>query len=154
MIQRKTLIKNGYVITMDSQRTTLSRGEVLIGDDVILAIGHNLPQDDAEIIDAEGGIIMPGFVDNHRHMWQTNLRAMLADWTLHEYMRGIRFSISPVLRAEDIGAANYVGALEAMNAGVTTVSLTTRTATIRPITPLLASKPCSAAECGPSTATD
>ncbi len=121
MIQRKTLIKNGYVITMDSQRTTLSRGEVLIGDDVILAIGHNLPQDDAEIIDAEGGIIMPGFVDNHRHMWQTNLRAMLADWTLHEYMRGIRFSISPVLRAEDIGAANYVGALEAMNAGVTTV---------------------------------
>ena len=108
MIQRKILIRNGYVITMDSQRTTLSRGEVLIGDDKILAVGHGLPAEDAEIIDADGGIIMPGFVDNHRHMWQTNLRAMLADWTLHEYMRGIRFSISPVLRPEDIGAGNYI----------------------------------------------
>jgi len=121
MISKKILIKNGYVITMDSQRTTLSKGEVLIGDDKILAVGHNLPSSDAEVIDAEGGIIMPGFVDNHRHMWQTNLRAMLTDWTLHEYMRGIRFSISPVLRAEDIGAGNYIGALEALNAGVTTV---------------------------------
>lgn len=118
---RKTLITNAYVITMDAGRTTLSRGQVLIGDDKILAVGHDLPEDGAEVIDAEGGIVMPGFVDNHRHMWQTNLRAMLADWTLHEYMRGIRFSISPVLTAEDIGAGNYVGALEALNAGVTTV---------------------------------
>ncbi|MBO1766748.1 amidohydrolase family protein [Allobranchiibius sp. GilTou38] len=118
---KKTLITNAYVITMDRERSVLSRGQVLLGDDKILAVGHGLPQDDAEIIDARGGIVMPGFVDNHRHMWQTNLRAMLTDWTLHEYMRGIRFSISPVLRAEDIGAGNYIGALEALNAGVTTV---------------------------------
>ncbi|WP_417509733.1 amidohydrolase family protein [Microbacterium sp.] len=117
----KKLIKNAYVITMDRQRRTLSRGQVLIGDDKILEVGHDLPEDDAEIIDADGGIVMPGFVDNHRHMWQTNMRAMLADWTLHEYMRGIRFSISPVMRPEDVGAGNYVGALEALNAGVTTV---------------------------------
>jgi 5-methylthioadenosine/S-adenosylhomocysteine deaminase len=118
---KKTLITNAYVITMDRERTTLSRGQVLIGDDKILAVGHGLPEDGAEVIDAEGGVVMPGFVDNHRHMWQTNLRAMLTDWTLHEYMRGIRFSISPVLRPEDIGAGNYIGALEALNAGVTTV---------------------------------
>ncbi|MBD8605537.1 amidohydrolase family protein [Aeromicrobium sp. CFBP 8757] len=117
----KTLITNAYVITMDRARTTLSRGQVLIGDDTILQIGHDLPQDGAEVIDAHGGIVMPGFVDNHRHMWQTNLRAMLTDWTLHEYMRGIRFSISPVLRPEDIAAGNHIGALEALNAGVTTV---------------------------------
>ncbi|MGP3534538.1 amidohydrolase family protein [Microbacterium sp. RD1] len=118
---QKKLITNAFVITMDRQRRTISRGEVLVGDDVILAVGHDLPRDDAEIIDARGGIVMPGFVDNHRHMWQTNLRSMLADWTLHEYMRGIRFSISPVLRPEDIAAGNYIGALEALNAGVTTV---------------------------------
>lgn len=118
---KKTLITNAYVITMDPARRTLSKGQVLIGDDTILAVGHDLPADGAEVIDAGGGVVMPGFVDNHRHMWQTNLRAMLTDWTLHEYMRGIRFSISPVLRPEDIGAGNYVGALEALNAGVTTV---------------------------------
>lgn len=118
---KKTLIKNAFVLTMDPERRTLSKGQVLIGDDKILAVGNDLPSEDAEIIDARGGVVMPGFVDNHRHMWQTNLRAMLADWTLHEYMRGIRFSISPVLTPEDIGAANYIGALEALNAGVTTV---------------------------------
>lgn len=118
---RKTLITNGFVITMDRSRTTFSKGQILIGDDKVLAVGHDLPTDGAEVVDAQGGIVMPGFVDNHRHMWQTNLRAMLADWTLHEYMRGIRFSISPVLVPDDIGAANYVGALEALNAGVTTV---------------------------------
>lgn len=118
---KKTLITNAYVITMDRERRTLSRGQVLLGDDKILAVGHDLPEDGAEVIDARGGVVMPGFVDNHRHMWQTNLRAMLTDWTLHEYMRGIRFSISPVLRPEDIGAGNYIGALEALNAGVTTV---------------------------------
>lgn len=118
---RKTLITNAYVITMDRSRTTYSNGEVLIGDDKIIALGHNLPSDGAEVIDANGGIVMPGFIDNHRHMWQTNLRSMLTDWTLHEYMRGIRFSISPVLTPDDIGAGNYIGALEALNAGVTTV---------------------------------
>jgi 5-methylthioadenosine/S-adenosylhomocysteine deaminase len=118
---KKTLITNAFVITMDPQRRNLSRGEVLIGDDTILAVGHDLTRDAAEILDARGGIVMPGFVDNHRHMWQTNLRAMLADWSLHEYMRGIRFSISPVLTAQDIWDANYIGALDALNAGVTTV---------------------------------
>jgi cytosine/adenosine deaminase-related metal-dependent hydrolase len=117
----KILIKNAYVITMNRSRDTLSKGEVLVEDDKIVQIGHNLPSDGAEVIDAEGGIIMPGFVDNHRHMWQTALRSMLADWTLHEYMRGMRFNISPVLRAEDIGVSNYIGALECINAGVTTV---------------------------------
>lgn len=117
----KTLITNAFVITMDADRRLLSKGQVLIEDDVILAVGHDLPSDDCEILDARGGVVMPGLVDNHRHMWQTNLRAMLADWSLHEYMRGIRFSISPVLTAQDIGDANYIGALDALNAGVTTV---------------------------------
>jgi cytosine/adenosine deaminase-related metal-dependent hydrolase len=117
----KTLITNAYVITMDAERRTLSHGEVLIDGDRIAAVGHDLPRDDCEVLDARGGIVMPGLVDNHRHMWQTNLRAMLADWSLHEYMRGIRFSISPVLTAQDIGDANYIGALDALNAGVTTV---------------------------------
>lgn len=117
----KILVKGGYVITMDAGRRMLSGADVLIHDDVIVAVDHDLPADGAEVIDASRSIVMPGLIDIHRHMWQTNLRALLADWTLHEYMRGIRFNISPFLRPQDIGDANYVGALEALNAGVTTV---------------------------------
>jgi len=64
---------------------------------------------------------MPGFVDTHRHTWQTALRAICADWTLMEYFRGIRLNISPEYSAEDVYAGNYVGALEALDAGVTTI---------------------------------
>ena len=117
----KLLIKGGYVLTMDRDRRTLIGADVLVEGEKILAVGHQLPADDAEVIDASNAIVMPGLIDCHRHTWQTNLRALLADWTLHEYMRGIRFNISPVLRPEDIWAANYIGALEAINAGVTTL---------------------------------
>ncbi len=121
MSASKLLIRGGYVLTMDRARRALTGADVLIENDTIAAIGYSLPVDDAEVIDASNAIVMPGLVDCHRHLWQTNLRALLADWTLHEYMRGIRFNISPVLRPDDIGAANYIGALEAINAGVTTV---------------------------------
>jgi 5-methylthioadenosine/S-adenosylhomocysteine deaminase len=39
---------------------------------------------------------MPGFVDTHRHIWQTALRAICAEWSLKEYMRGIRFQRAKV----------------------------------------------------------
>ena len=64
---------------------------------------------------------MPGFVDTHRHTWQTPFRGICADWTLEDYFRGIRMSISPNCAAEDVYAGNYVGALEALDAGVTTI---------------------------------
>lgn len=117
----KLLIRGGYVLTMDNARRILTGADVLVEGDRIAAVGFGLAAADAEVVDAENAIVMPGLVDCHRHLWQTNLRALLADWTLHEYMRGIRFNISPVLRPQDIGAANYIGALEAINAGVTTV---------------------------------
>jgi cytosine/adenosine deaminase-related metal-dependent hydrolase len=64
---------------------------------------------------------MPGFVDTHRHTWQTTLRAICADWTLMDYFRGVRQAISPRYAAEDVYAGNHVGALEALDAGVTTI---------------------------------
>ena len=36
-------------------------------------------------IDASGGIVMPGMIDTHRHMWQTAMRGYGADWTLTQY---------------------------------------------------------------------
>jgi len=68
-----------------------------------------------------GHVVMPGFVDTHRHTWQTPFRGICADWTLEDYFRGIRMSISPRCSAEDVYAGNYVGALEALDAGVTTI---------------------------------
>jgi cytosine/adenosine deaminase-related metal-dependent hydrolase len=64
---------------------------------------------------------MPGFVDTHRHTWQTQMRGICADWTLNDYFLGMRLAISPAYTADDVWVGNHVGALEALNAGVTTI---------------------------------
>jgi cytosine/adenosine deaminase-related metal-dependent hydrolase len=95
--------------------------DVLVEDGVIAQVAENIESADAEVIEAQGAVVMPGFVDTHRHTWQTTLRAICADWPLMDYFRGIRQTISPRYTAPDVYAGNYVGALEALNAGVTTI---------------------------------
>jgi len=120
-MDERVLIKGGYVLSMDPDVGELEQGDVLIEGGRIAAVGPELEAADAEVVEAGGSVVMPGFVDTHRHTWQTTLRAICADWTLVDYFAGVRQSISPRYTAEDVYAGNYVGALEALNAGVTTV---------------------------------
>ncbi len=60
----KKLIKNGMIAT-DSQ---VFQGDILIEGETIQAIGTNLPEEDAEVIDASGKYVLPGAVDVHTHM--------------------------------------------------------------------------------------
>jgi cytosine/adenosine deaminase-related metal-dependent hydrolase len=77
---RPVVFRNATVITMDSAGT-LENADVLVTGDTITAVGPKLevPAEALEI-DATGGIITPGFIDTHRHMWQTNLRGYGGDW--------------------------------------------------------------------------
>jgi cytosine/adenosine deaminase-related metal-dependent hydrolase len=117
----RVLLRGGHVLSMDAKLGELPSGDVLIEDGAIAAVDPHVEADDAEVVDASGHVVMPGFVDTHRHTWQTPFRGLCADWTLEDYFRGIRMSISPNCSAEDIYAGNYVGALEALDAGVTTI---------------------------------
>ncbi len=121
MPAHRILVTNGHVLSMDPEIGELADGSVLIEDDRIVAVGPELDGADAEIIDADGGVILPGFVDTHRHTWQTALRGICADWTLFDYTIGMRMTISPRLSAEDVYVGNHAGALEALDAGVTTI---------------------------------
>ncbi|MGO2113069.1 MAG: amidohydrolase family protein, partial [Pseudoclavibacter sp.] len=76
---------------------------------------------DADVIDGRGRILTPGFVDTHRHTWQSLVRHLATDWTLGQYFEGIHFGLSALYRPEDTEIANLLGALEAVNAGVTTL---------------------------------
>ena len=90
-------------------------------DGRIAAIEPDAAVGDAQVIDADGALVLPGFVDTHRHTWQTAMRGICADWTLLDYFRGIRLQISTAFGAEDVYAGNFVGALEALDCGVTTL---------------------------------
>jgi cytosine/adenosine deaminase-related metal-dependent hydrolase len=117
----RVVLRGGYVLSMDERIGELPSGDVLVEDGVIAAVAAHVEVQEAEVIDVSGHVVMPGFVDTHRHTWQTPFRGICADWALEDYFRGIRMSISPNCSAHDVYAGNYLGALEALDAGVTTI---------------------------------
>ncbi|HUC26331.1 MAG TPA: amidohydrolase family protein [Streptosporangiaceae bacterium] len=118
---RPIVFRNGLVLTMDNAHQVLTGADVLVTGDRIAAVGAGLavPEGTAEI-DAGGGIVMPGMVDTHRHMWQTAMRGYGADWTLSQYFVWYYLQWGKVFRPQDIYAGNLLAAIEAVDAGVTT----------------------------------
>jgi 5-methylthioadenosine/S-adenosylhomocysteine deaminase len=115
------VLRNGTVLTMDDSRRLLRGADVLVVDDKIQAVGTNLQVPEGSVeIDASGGIVMPGMIDTHRHMWQTAMRAYGADWTLAQYFVWYYLQWGKVFRPQDIYAGNLLSAIEALDAGVTT----------------------------------
>ena len=106
---------------MDDNLGNFDRGDVLIEDDLIKQVGSSIMSDDAEIVDATNRIVMPGFVDAHRHMWQTQLRRMTGDWSLFDYSARIRMTYSSFYTPHDAYLGTYIGYLDALNAGCTTI---------------------------------
>lgn len=117
----RKLIKGGHVVTVDPDLGVLEGGDVLINGDVIEAVGYSLDAPEAEVIDATDRVVIPGLVDTHRHTWQTQVRAICADMSISGYMNTLRMAISPNYTPEDVYLGNLVGALEAVDAGVTTL---------------------------------
>ncbi|MGW6454330.1 amidohydrolase family protein [Streptomyces sp. NPDC055078] len=118
---KKTLIRNAMLATMDPATRDLAVGDVLIIDDRIERVGTGIEADDAEVVDATGMIASPGFVDTHRHVWQSLLRGVAVNWSLFEYMVEMRTMYPVCYGVDDAYLGNHYGALEAINAGVTTV---------------------------------
>jgi cytosine/adenosine deaminase-related metal-dependent hydrolase len=114
------LIQNGLILSGDGFDPV--QGDLLIVDGRIAAVGSvaDVPQG-VERIDARNGIVAPGFVDTHRHVWQTQLRGAAANWSLLDYFVNMRMRYAISYQAEDAYLGNLLGALEAVDAGVTTV---------------------------------
>ncbi|MER6106707.1 amidohydrolase family protein [Streptomyces hirsutus] len=117
----KTLVTGGTVVTMDPAVGDLARGDVLIEDGVIVEVAERIDAPDAEVIDATDRIVMPGFVDNHRHTWQTAFRGVGADWTFPEWALAMHRTVKPHYQPEDVYAGTLLGRLEALHSGVTTM---------------------------------
>lgn len=110
------ILRGGRVLTMDSSLDTPDVCDVLVDGGVIEAIGENLPEGGAKVIDARNMIVMPGFVEVHWHMWNSIWRGLAHDapgyFGLHR--------LAPLYSAEDHYNAVRYAATEAINAGVTT----------------------------------
>jgi 5-methylthioadenosine/S-adenosylhomocysteine deaminase len=118
---RPIVFRGGTVLPMDARRSVLPDADVLVVGQRVEAVGPGLdvPEGTYEI-DATGGIVMPGMIDTHRHMWQTAMRAYGADWTLTQYFVWYYLEYGKTFRPEDIHAGNLLSAIESLDAGVTT----------------------------------
>ena len=117
----RILIKNAIVLSQDPAIGELPEADVLVDGDRIADVGPNLSADSAEVIDATGDIVIPGFVDTHRHTWETSIRTSAPDYTLGAYFSAILDKFAPNYRPDDVLAGNRWGAIECANAGITTL---------------------------------
>ena len=148
----RRLLTGGTVVTLDPTIGTLPRGDVLIVDGVIEAVAERIEDRDAERGDATDRVVMPGFVDVHRHTWQTAFRGVGADWTFEQYLVGAHLTLKPHYTPEDVYVSTLLGRLEALHCGVTTM-LDCSTAPRRPNTPTPRSLPWQRRPAGRSSAT-
>jgi cytosine/adenosine deaminase-related metal-dependent hydrolase len=86
----------------------------------VAEVGPGLRARDAEVVDAIDTIVMPGFVDTHRHTWRSLFRNLgdggsTADAPVSTDALGEHY------RPEDVYAATLIGLLGAVEAGITTV---------------------------------
>ena len=117
----RILLRGGIVLSLDARVGDFERADVLIDGTAIAEVRPDIPAGDAAVIDASQTIVMPGFIDTHRHMWQGALRNILPNGLLRDYSRDITGTARSVFRPEDARIGNLVTALGAINAGVTTV---------------------------------
>ncbi|NBE55411.1 amidohydrolase family protein [Streptomyces boluensis] len=123
-----TLLRGAdLVLTMDPEvgegdLGTLEHADVLIRDGRLAAVGHSLsaPQG-ARVVDARGKLVLPGFVDLHNHLWQTSIRGGCATQDLYGWLASCNRTTLPKIDAADMYRFVHLAALDALQAGVTTV---------------------------------
>jgi 5-methylthioadenosine/S-adenosylhomocysteine deaminase len=118
----RILLRGGAIISMDPKVGDLVQGDVLIEGKKIAAIAPALNAADAQVIDAHDTIIVPGFVDCHRHSWEAPLRRINPNSpTLADYSNATHLSFGKAYRPQDHYAANYLTAIGCIDAGITCV---------------------------------
>ncbi|MGX1494739.1 amidohydrolase family protein [Streptomyces tendae] len=121
--ERRVLFTGATIITMDPAYGVIDHGDLLIEGDTVTAVGHGLTAaDDAVTVDATGTILSPGFVDAHRHAWETQLRRIMPDVDdLGGYVMSTLAGYATVYRPEDMYVGTRLAALTAIDSGITTM---------------------------------
>jgi 5-methylthioadenosine/S-adenosylhomocysteine deaminase len=121
---RDLLIAGGYLATIDPATGDLPQADLLIHEGRISAIGPDLAPRTSEVrsIDAQGRLVLPGLVDTHRHVWQGALGAVTGQASLAGYFGTVIAGLAPLYTPDDIYAGVLWGALQALDAGITTVA--------------------------------
>lgn len=130
LVEAATLLAGGTVIAWDKATESLEvvrNGSVLVDNGTITAVfsgqyNGTLPAN-LEVVDTTNDIVTTGFIDTHRHSWQTAFKTLGSNTTLLEYLPryGTTSPAGTTFTPEDVYVGQLAGLYEAMNSGVTTI---------------------------------
>ena len=123
------LIGNGTVVTLGTEKRLIEQGAVLVRDNRIAAIDADrlLRQQypDADYVDANGGLIMPGFLCSHTHFYSAFARGMAIPGdparNFLEILERLWWRLDKLLTLEDTQASAEVFMVDAIRHGTTCV---------------------------------
>ena len=118
----QTLLKNGYIVTMNETEQVYDGGSVLVQDDKILAVGKVDPKlvaPDAEVIELNGRYVLPGFVNTHVHTSQQISRGVGDDVDFITWLHKRMWPYESNMTEEDSYYSTLMCCLELIRSGVT-----------------------------------
>jgi len=121
-----TLIKNGFVFTMDAQLAVHAPGWVAVEGSRIQSVGagespENLLARAGRVIDARHMAVLPGLVNAHTHLSQTFMRGLGDDKPLLDWLKQIMWPLQAAMTPNDVKLASLLGLVENLHCGVTGV---------------------------------
>ena len=140
----RTLIHNGYVVTVNANRDVLTSGNLIIDNDKIVEIkpADGIPSEDGfdQVIDAHDCLVLPGLINMHQHHWYTLFKGLADGYLLEDWVTNFLLPLSLQLTPDAFRISGYVAAMEMLSTGttcslnhsVTTTTTKDVTATIEP----------------------
>ncbi len=116
------LVTNATVITMDAMHSVLPRADIVVDGGTITSVGPVAgdPPVAARVIDANGGLVMPGLVNAHTHLAMTMFRGLADDLDLDGFLGRLIPAEGAVLSEQSVAIGTALAVAECLRAGITT----------------------------------
>ncbi|MBN9051278.1 MAG: amidohydrolase family protein [Rhizobiales bacterium] len=116
----RTLIKGGYVVTVDAERAVYPRGAVVIDGDLIESVGADAPEGDYDaVIDATGMIVIPGLINAHQHFYYHLFKGVANGLLIEDWFPQVVFRVTPHLTDDDMELTAWLASIEMLLSGTT-----------------------------------
>jgi 5-methylthioadenosine/S-adenosylhomocysteine deaminase len=122
MQQADIIIKNGTILTMDKENTVIEDGLIYVKGDTIsrMESGDNITIEAEKIIDAHGGLVLPGLINGHTHAAMSLFRGLADDLPLMDWLNNYIFPAERRIDADFVFTGTLLACAEMIMSGTTT----------------------------------
>ncbi len=116
------LIENGTILSMDARDTVIAKGHLAVRQGIIVALAAGEPDRRlaTTILDAGGGLILPGLINGHTHASMSLFRGLADDLPLMDWLGRFIFPVERRMDAAFIRAGARLACAEMILSGTTT----------------------------------